>query len=322
MLQHVAFGLAVAFAWLALLNLCATLWFFVCAPVVARRMGVSGRMALALRLAPGVISIAAVAVIVVPAFVWFEPVRAVGPVERFGLGGGALAIAGAVLLALAMRRGARAVARTRRAMRTVTVGARRTGMTRSGVPILLTDSPVPAMVLDGIVRPRLYVSRSVQSVLTDEELELAIAHELAHHAALDNAKRRLLAFVPDTVGGSAAARDLEARWRSEAELAADARAAGQHASGAVTLASALVKVARLRAGHSPLDLDRAAFHDGRPVAERIHRLLADMPAAANPQPPLRAIAAVVALGGLIALAAAPDMLAVVHQVTEFLVHLG
>lgn len=318
--QHLLFGIAVALAWFALLNLCAAVCFLAGARA-ARHRALSGASALALRLMPAAISGAGVALLVAPAFTWLEPVRAVGPIERFGAVGGALAVCGGALVLVAAARGLRAGARTRRAMRRLTVGATPAGVVGSGVPLLVTDSPMPVMVLDGIVRPRLYVSRSVRDALTREEFERAVAHELAHLAARDNAKRRLLAFAPDAIGSSPFGRSLVLRWQSEAELAADEAAAGENRAGAVALASALVKVARLHAGRPPLDLERAAFHDGRPIAARVHRLLSEHRSAPAPSRWFAVITVSAAALALAAAITAPSILAAVHQVTEWLVHL-
>ncbi len=320
MLQHALFASVVALAWFGLLSACAAACFFAGAPLARRRLTVSGRVAIALRLTPAGLSVVAVLAIVVPAFAWLEPVRAVGPIERMGAIGMSLAVAGSVVLVFAIVRGIRAIVRTRRTMRIVTIGAAPELSSGSPIPVLITESPLPVMVLDGVFRPRLYVSQSVRDALTPEEFDRAVAHECAHHAARDNAKRRLLAFVPDLVGSSALGRALAERWQCEAELAADAAAAGSDRAAALALASALVKVARLHAGQPPLNLGRAAFHDGRPVSIRVHRLL-ERDSEPAPLRRSRAIGFAVAASAIACAILAPAVLTVAHQVTEFLVHL-
>ncbi len=320
MLQHALFASVVALAWFGLLSACAAACFFAGAPIARRRLAVSGRTAIALRLTPAGSSVVAVLAIVVPAFAWLEPVRAVGPIERMGAIGMSLAVAGSFVLVIAIVRGIRAIVRTRRTMRIVTIGAAPERSSGSPIPVLITESPLPVMVLDGVFRPRLYVSQSVRDALTPEEFDRAVAHECAHHAAWDNAKRRLLAFVPDLVGSSALGRALAERWQCEAELAADAAAARSDRAAALALASALVKVARLHAGQPPLNLGCAAFHDGRPVSVRVHRLL-EGDSEPAPVGGSRASGFCVAASAIAFATLAPALLTMAHQVTEFLVHL-
>jgi Zn-dependent protease with chaperone function len=187
-------------------------------------------------------------------------------------------------------------------------------------PVFVSESPVPGVVLDGVIAPRLFVSRSVLDALSLEELNGALAHEMAHHRALDNLKRRMIAFAPDLVSGTRFAQRLEAEWIRRAELEADAAACEGSATQAVALASALIKVARLVAGHPPIDLGRAAFHDGAPVAERIRRLCETPRASA-----WRAshVVPLLAAAGLLTavLVNAVSVLPAVHGLTEWLVHL-
>ncbi|MGE5813294.1 MAG: hypothetical protein ACM36C_02300, partial [Acidobacteriota bacterium] len=178
------------------------------------------------------------------------------------------------------------------------------------------------VVLDGLVKPRLLVSRSVVDGLTPEEFERAGAPELAHHRARDTAKRRLLAFAPDLVSRTSLARELEYDWKHSAEVEADADAARTEKQ-AVALASALVKVARLSEGKPRLDTGRAAFHDGAPVAHRVRALCERETFTPPPRHGFRILfgttAVVLTIAGVLNTTA--SFLTTIHRITESLVHL-
>lgn len=323
MVHYIAFALEIALAWFCVLSVAGAVWFAGARPLARRWLEGDDRplLVLGLRLLPAVASVVGVALFVLPAFAWLEPIGAAAAGERLGLVGTSLACGGATLILVSLVRGIRAVRRTRRALRALATGATHVEHQASRVPIVLSDVAAPVLVLDGIARPRLFVSRSVMEALTAEELDRAIAHELYHHRAHDNVKRRLLAFAPDLISQTAWARELEARWQHAAELRADADAAGGGDTHPLALASALVKVARLSAGQTAIRTDRAAFHDDRPIADRVRRLLA-APAGAratgcHPRAAALALVATVMLLG----ATMPATWTAVHRLTEFLVHL-
>src|SRR5262249_40559641 len=61
---------------------------------------------------------------------------------------------------------------------------------RASVFVLLT--PAPLMAVTGLLRPRIFVSQSIVSALTQEELAAALSHEFAHVRSRDNLKQLLL----------------------------------------------------------------------------------------------------------------------------------
>jgi Zn-dependent protease with chaperone function len=324
MLQHVLLALQIALAWFGGLSACAALVFVAArhAAHASLRKRHSSNGALVLRLLPAGLSVAIVALVVVPAYAWLEPFGSAARGERLGLTGTALAITGAALLLASAGRGLRACLASRRRMRTLYASASRLPALDSPMPVFVTDSPTACVVLDGLLKPRLVVSRSVLERLSPEEFDRAAAHELAHHRAQDNLKRRLLAFAPDLVSGTQLARELERAWKQAAELEADASAAGVEQSDALALASALVKVARLAQTHPRIDFGRAAFHDGAPVAERIRRLCGRSSSPVRPDRSTRRLPALVALCLLpVALANVAAVLTAAHRITEWLVHL-
>jgi BlaR1 peptidase M56 len=98
---------------------------------------------------------------------------------------------------------------------------------------------VPPLTLVGVCKPRVLVSESTVSLLSREELRIALNHEIAHVRSRDNLKKLVFGFSP--FPGMA---KLESAWSQAAELAAD-DAAVSNASEAVDLAAALVKLSRL-----------------------------------------------------------------------------
>jgi hypothetical protein len=129
--------------------------------------------------------------------------------------------------------------------------------------------------LAGILRPKILIGTTAMECLTRAELDVAIAHEVAHRRSNDNLKRLVLHCVPDFFGWTAAARELEARWEAEVECEADASAVAGDDRRAVLLASALVKVSRQRRVPSLLPASPAwsAFHEPSILETRVRRLV-------------------------------------------------
>lgn len=312
-------GVQIALAWFCAVNIVASVATMVLHRDTFGTAAVSSPgTAAAWRLLPAALSILVTCGLVVPAFIWLEP-RGTG--EEAGWVIRVLAFAGAGILVAALGRGMRTARRNSRALKAATQGRRSVTLADAPVPAFTVGSRSPLLLLAGIQRPRLYVSDAVLKVLSPEELRAAVAHELAHQRAHDNLIRAAFAFAPDLLRGSLARR-LERRWCAAAECAADAAAAGNDPQTALSLASALIKVARLRAGTPLPDFGCAAFDDGSPVAERVRRLVNVTGSSAPARVRARRIAAPVAVA-MVAAAASwlPEILALTHLVTEFAVRL-
>ena len=144
---------------------------------------------------------------------------------------------------------------------------------------------LPGISLAGIWQPKILIGPDARAALTPTELDLAIAHEIAHRRSNDNLKRVVMFCAPDFFGWTSVARRLEQQWQAEAECEADAHAVRGDSGRAIALASALVKVARLeRVGElrsaSPAF---SAFHVPTLLEMRVRRLVADsaLPSAAR-----------------------------------------
>jgi beta-lactamase regulating signal transducer with metallopeptidase domain len=132
--------------------------------------------------------------------------------------------------------------------------------------------------LVGVLGPTIVVGRSAREVLSEGELDVAIAHEQAHRRAGDNLARVATYCAADLFGATRTAKGLEEAWRAASERRADAAAAGGDAHRATLLASALVKVARL--APAPAAPIWSSFHEARLLDLRVRSLLQPAPALA------------------------------------------
>ncbi|HKF23418.1 MAG TPA: M48 family metalloprotease [Candidatus Angelobacter sp.] len=189
--------------------------------------------------------------IALPAFLKFEP-RATSELLNakliFLATGGAVVITAMAARAIwAWRATARAVAQ----WRTLSTDLHIPGV---GRPVHRVEQDSPLMAVAGLLRPRIFVGRSIVQVLGPDELAAALAHEEAHARSFDNFKQlwfrivRLPEWLEQLAPGKAA-------WDSLSEMAADEDALAEGASP-LDLSSALIKVARLE--HCPLHGDLVA----------------------------------------------------------------
>jgi Zn-dependent protease with chaperone function len=255
------------FAWFAAVNVLISIVAMIAARFFADSVGADPRRArrLALaRLAPTAIAAIAAVGIFLPAHLQLEPPRAdewLGPwTLTAGLCGIALVLRSAFRLAATWHRSARLV---RDMGRKVTIG--RFCMTE--VPLL------PGLALAGIVRPRILIGSPARRMLSEEELDVALAHELAHQQTGDNFTRVLMRCAPDFLAGTRTAERLETLWAGEAECLADAAAVGDSPKRAAQLASALVKIGRLAAGGPQWSPEWSALHHPALLELRVRRLV-------------------------------------------------
>jgi len=219
----------------------------------------------ALRLFPLVAAAVITAALTVPSFLLLEPRAIDEPMSAIPL---MLGICGLVLGAFGIANASIAI---RRASRTIAKWTSAAHLIDScaPVPVLRISQLVPAMTAAGIIRPRVLLSGAAESMLTANELQTALNHEIAHVRRRDNLKKLLLRFVafPGMSG-------LEAAWLEATEMAAD-DAGVSNASEALDLASALIKLSRLGPIEPPVDLTAALVHSPASVMNaRVARLIA------------------------------------------------
>jgi len=180
----------------------------------------------------------------------------------------------------------------------------------------------PVFAVVGIFRPRLFIAEQVFETLEEGEIAAVIQHELGHIAAFDNLKRLALSLCGDILVAPVG-RSLEQAWSKAAENAADEYAVrtGSGATTALSLASALIKIARIipNEPEPPMPAASYAFERGHSLAERVQRLLAladqdEVPA----RPTRRMLVPAVTLISVITTVIAVDhrSLAYIHEVSE------
>jgi len=104
--------------------------------------------------------------------------------------------------------------------------------------VLSASHGAPALIVVGVRRPRVMVSDRASNVLSEDELRVALRHELGHVRSRDNLKKVLISATPFPGMG-----DIERAWQEAGELAADEAAVGNRRE-ALDLASALIKLSR------------------------------------------------------------------------------
>jgi Zn-dependent protease with chaperone function len=216
-----------------------------------------------LRILPLAVSLAITLGFALPSFLLLEP-RSTN--ESVGIAPLVLAISFFGFAALGLYRTAQAQRATSQVMEQWLRDATRLDMDDS-VPVYQSRSSTSLTVV-GVCAPKIIVSVGAVSVLTARELRTALRHELAHVDCYDNLKKlifRLTTFP--------AIRDLEATWSEQTELAAD-DAAVSGVDEALDLASALIKISRLRPVMSQAEFTIALLQDSTALSTRVERLFA------------------------------------------------
>ena len=149
----------------------------------------------------------------------------------------------------------------------------------------------------------------------------ALRHEEAHRVSRDNLKRLLLLLAPGLLPGFHGFGAIERGWARFTEWAADDEAVAGDAHRSLSLAAALVRIARMGGTLSPSPLATSFLGDSREISARVDRLLSAAPVA----PVRRANSAAMAAGVALAAACAASMLhpatlQTAHRIIEELIH--
>jgi Zn-dependent protease with chaperone function len=275
----------------------------------------------ALRMIPAALSLFAVLGLCVPSYLWLEPQSAA---EQISFACFAAALLGLAIWTTAIARSVNSATKSLRYARQCQQSGRETLLGGEIAPVLVVPQETPLLALAGVIRPRLMVSRGVISALSAEQLDAALRHESAHRISRDNLKRLLLLLAPDIFPFSRTFAPLDRSWARLSEWAADDHAAGGDSRRALSLAGALVRVARMKAAPRPAILLTSLIEDDRDLSIRVDRLLHAAPSRPNPLGRvLRAAlggAALVLTGTLAAAVLWPSTLSSVHELLERLVH--
>jgi Zn-dependent protease with chaperone function len=253
---------------------------------------VRARLIFWLRVLPALLALSAVALLL-PAYVVHEPRDAA---EHVSLKLAVPAVLSMIGLSLALWRGLAAWWTTRRLVRNWMAQAVPLHLPEVKIPAFRLPHPFPVLAVVGCWRPRLFVAEQLLSQLTPDELSAALAHEMGHWQSGDNLKRIALRLCRDVLMLVPSGRALDRDWHEAVEEAADEFAVKTEPSVALSLASALVKLARMAPAGMQAALPVQASYvmawaaDDEPqLARRVKRLLqlADSESAVRPTSSLR-----------------------------------
>jgi Zn-dependent protease with chaperone function len=278
------------------------------------RAGTAAQLLLWLRLLPAAVAGLASAGVCLPSFLWLEAEQGG---ERVGVAFLAAAVLGASAWVESLWRSGRAIHRSRCSL---TQLRRSAAVARlRGAQAWLVESERPLLIIGGLFRPQLAVSRNVLDALSPEQLDTALSHEAAHAWSRDNLKRLLISLAPAAAPFSSHSGRLERAWSRYAEWAADDRAVNGDARRGVALAEALLAVARLGTPAVADLLCASLLPDSDELAIRVERLLRDSDQAPGGRHRIGAVGAAACVA-IAALVMRPGALAAVHGVIERLVH--
>jgi beta-lactamase regulating signal transducer with metallopeptidase domain len=263
-----------------------------------------------LRLLPAALGTVAVFALCVPSYLLLEPKAAS---ERVGVTCLLMACAGVLVWVASLFRASRAVAASLRCNKSW----EQAGVRQAGEWIVASDAPL--LALSGMLRPRLIISQGVLRSLSPDQLHAALLHENAHRTSRDNLKRLLLLLVPEVLPFVPSFAALDRNWARFREWAADDEAVQGDSQRALSLATALLTVARMGSAPRLSFLHTSLVAEDHNLSERIERLL--RAETLTPESPARrrvCVPAAVILGAacLSILLSWPATLASVHRLLE------
>jgi Zn-dependent protease with chaperone function len=280
----------------------------------------AARLLFFLRIAPMALTVFALLAFCIPSYLWLEP-EAAG--EKVGLVCFLMAALGAAICALSVTRVVSAVRGTVQYLEQCERHGRNIHVPGEPSPALLLADDAPVLAVAGVVHPRLVISKRVLRGLTAAQRDAALRHERAHRTSRDNVKRFLILLSPDVLPFLRAFTALEQNWAKFTEWAADDQAVEGDSNRALSLASALVCVAKMGSKPKLSYLFSSLLADDHELTERVDRLLRPQP---NPGKPAEVLLPfLTSAGALIGTAVVivllwPGSLSLVHQALERLVH--
>lgn len=292
-----------------------------CTPVLLR---VAGRMTarraarflLALRLLPAGASCFLVAALCVPSYLRLEPH---GTSEQIGWACLVAAFLGLSAWGVSLTRSYRAVTTSANLARDSRRAASCTALAGEALPVWILDGAAHFPVaLIGLLHSQLVIARGVLEVLSPDQLGAALRHEHAHHVSRDNLKRLLLLLMPDVLPFVDPLKSLDREWARFSEWAADDAAAGGDRRGSLSLAAALVRVARVCPQACRPEPIAFLVGSGAGLASRVERLLNPTSAGEQSRFPLTVVGVAMALlaCATVTLAFDPNFLYWVHEALE------
>lgn len=206
----------------------------------------AARFVLALRFLPFGIALASVLGVCAPSYLRFEEnllTEHVGPICL------ALATLGIVIFLAALDRGLHTATSSIEFARLCLAGGHTVRLRGKPSQMVVIPETHAFLAQAGIFHPRVVISQRLLRELSPDELAAALSHERAHWISRDNLKRMLLAFLPDVFPLLPSLKELERSWSKFAERAADDYVLAAGEAPAVSLASALVRLAHIGVRH-------------------------------------------------------------------------
>lgn len=320
--------LCLCFATFFLVHAASAILVWISAPAALRvaqhsKPGFAAKFLFLFRMFPFAVTLFLVLGFCIPSYLWLEPLASGEKVGFACLGAAAM---GLVVWLMSIFRVSFSLLRTSRYMNTCQRDGQEVNVDGEASPVLVVKRDAPVMAVAGLVRPRLIVSRGVLHKLTPEQREAAFRHEQAHQASRDNLKRFLCLLAPEALPFVSGFKKIERQWARYTEWAADDHAVAGDSQRALSLAAALVSVAKMGVDHQPAFLLSSLYStlvaEDEDLAIRVDRLLREQQYAEKPLAPLIQVARNIALvaGSLVAAALVwPGSLGSVHQILEKLI---
>lgn len=243
---------------------------FALAYCVARSPRVAARVLFTLRMVPAALALLFVFGLCIPSYLWFEPAVTA---EQVGPLCAVLGILAAAAGSVSLARSVGVLLDSFRFNRACASHQQETRLPGLLSSLCVLESRSPVLAMSGLLRPRLVISRAVLNALSSEELDAALCHERSHQASRDNFKRLLLLLAPDVFPFTRTLREIELHWSRFIEWAADDDAAAGDSHRAVSLAAALVRVARLGSAPGLPVLATSLLACNDDLSARVDRLL-------------------------------------------------
>ncbi len=320
--------LCLCFATFFIVHAASAILVWIGAPAALRvaehsKPGFAAKFLFVFRMFPFAVTLFVVLGFCIPSYLWLEPLASGEKVGFACLGAAAL---GLTVWMLSVFRVGFSLLRTSRYMTSCQRDGQEITVEGESSPVLVVKRDAPMMAVAGLVHPRLIVSRGVLHKLTPEQREAAFRHEQAHQESRDNLKRFLYLLAPDAVPFISGFRKIERQWARYTEWAADDHAVAGDSRRALSLAAALVSVAKMGVDHQPAYLLSSLYSslvaEDEDLAIRVDRLLREQQYAEKPLAPLVQVARNIALvaGSLVVAALVwPGSLGSVHRILEKLI---
>src|SRR5664279_5619263 len=283
------------------------------------RPRMASRFLFGLRIAPAAVTAFLVVGFCVPSYIWLEPDITSERVGWFCLLAAAIG-AGAWIVSLV--RAAISMVRTEQYLRLCRQDPQSGEASQEGAEVVVLHGASAVMAVAGVVHPKLVVSQTVLDALSDDQREAAFRHEAAHRTSRDNLKRLLVLISPDVLPFAGGLGRIERAWGTFTEWAADDEAVDGSQDRALSLASALVRVAKLGVHSAPGFVLSSLLDTDRDLETRVDRLLREPAYAEKPLQPVLAFlrTATLVIGSIAAtLLMWPGSLGNIHRLLEHLV---